>query len=142
MHGRFIDVQRGPLLLQHGGRHVNVAEVERFVREFPAYATPSAEERATIEDFRGRTEAREASLREAVAQLLRDEIRAGRWPLDAIAADGALIASCAWCGRLRNRGGDWLPMPETLHALPHDVVAMTHAICGDCTTQVCAELAD
>ncbi len=120
---------------------VRLAEIERFVREFPDYATPTPEERATIEDFRRRTEEREASLREAVASLLQDEIRAGRWPLESLAADGALVACCAWCGRMRNRGGAWLPMPETLHALPQNVVAMTHAICADCTREVCADVA-
>lgn len=120
---------------------VRLAEVERFVREFPDYATPTPDERATIEDFRRRTEEREASLREAVASLLKDEIRAGRWPLESLSADGALVACCAWCGRIRNRGGGWLPMPETLHSLPHDVVEMTHAICAECTQDVCAELA-
>lgn len=134
------EVTRRAYRLAASAALVRLAEIERFVREFPDYATPTPEERATIEDFRRRTEAREESLREAVASLLQDEIRAGRWPLESLAADGALVACCAWCGRIRNRGGAWLPMPETLHALPTEVVGVTHAICADCTRDVCAEL--
>ncbi|MCE9637983.1 MAG: hypothetical protein K8T90_19965 [Planctomycetes bacterium] len=118
-----------------------IAEIDRFTNEFPEYAMPTREELETIGDHRRRTEDREGALRSAVAQLLTDEISSGRWPLDILAPEGSHVACCAWCGRLRNRSGAWMPMPETLATLPHDVVDLTHAICQDCARKLSLQLA-
>lgn len=44
--------------------------------------------------------------------------------------NGGLIAICAWCKRLRNEAGLWLPFEQYLAA--HSDTKFTHGLCKDC----------
>ncbi len=130
--GGHAEEARRAFRLAAAGALARLVEVEHFALEFPEFAQPTPLEAEMLADLRRRTERSEAALRGAVARLLSDEIAAGRWPLASLAPAGGLVACCAWCGRLRNRAGLWLPLPETLRSLPADVVALTHGICPEC----------
>jgi hypothetical protein len=118
-----------------------LAQLDRFARDFLDIATPGADDRATLDDFRARTTARRADLLVAVARLLEAEARAGRRPLAVLSPDGGLVCTCAWCGSVRTSAGRWMPMPELLPLLPATgPVGVTHGICDACLPTLAAQL--
>jgi hypothetical protein len=43
---------------------------------------------------------------------------------------GELILTCAWCKRVRNELGSWLPMEQYIAS--HSDTKFTHGLCKDC----------
>ncbi|MCG3133356.1 MAG: hypothetical protein HMLKMBBP_00501 [Planctomycetes bacterium] len=135
--GRHDDLSRAAYRLAASAALARLREIEAFVTAFPEYASPTAEERDIVLAHRARTESHAEALRTAVAALLEEEIAAGRTPLASLTPPTGLVASCAWCSRLRNLDGAWLHLPESLPSLPEGAVLVTHAICGECSASVC-----
>lgn len=138
--GRWPDEARRAYRVAAGAALRRLAEVARFTREFPDVSRPTPTEAQVLDDYRRRTEAREADLRAAVSHLLVEEARAGRWPLESLAGVGGFVCCCAWCAAVRSLDGHWAPLPESLRTLPGDTVPLTHGVCPDCLPALRASL--
>ena len=46
---------------------------------------------------------------------------------------GALVALCAWCGRVRIQEGLWVAPPQGALSTIDEQMTMSHSICPTCT---------
>ena len=118
-----------------------LAEVDRFVREHPEIASPTAEDLAIFAEFRRRKAGEHADLRAAVSRWLVAEAQAGRWRVDALApASSDLVLVCAWCNALRTQAGAWIPLPDFLPIVSEGPIRVTHGMCATCRRAIEPEL--
>lgn len=66
---------------------------------------------------------REATEREAAVGRVRIALKEQRF-------HGGLVAICAWCKRVRDEVGSWLPMEQYVAA--HSDTKFTHGLCKEC----------
>jgi hypothetical protein len=108
-----------------------IVETERAVRALPELAQVSREDFELLGRARMRYAGEHRDLLRSLARLFEGAAARGEPWLDALrSGDQALV--CAWCERVRARGGVWVPVG---HYLPREgPLLMTHGICSDCAT--------
>lgn len=135
-----IDVARRAYDLAASAAFDRLIELDGFVREVPESASPSREDLAVIEHYRRRTERSQRVTHAAVARLVADAVMEGRMPAEILPPSGELTCVCAWCQRVRTRGGSWLTVQQFLPLCLDGAIELTHGICEACLPALRTEL--
>jgi hypothetical protein len=105
-------------------------ELGQSLDDLPELAVRSPDDEMALVSFRVRFRLGKEKLLAAVAQA----VARGRPGAAFLRADGdALVCVCAWCLRIRRRGGDWAPLGHLFEGSPESRV--THGICADCASR-------
>lgn len=115
-------------------------EVERFTRELPELASPCDEDLALLNAHRRRLQERHRSLPAAVSRRLTWALREGHPISQHLPCEDGHVPVCAWCLRLRIRGGRWLTVQQFFPLAPARGLRVTHCICERCAEGVQREL--
>ncbi len=107
-----------------------ILEVDRCVREMPEMADIGPENLRMLAEYRARYAAEHADLLRRVADALAPRIHSGHGPFAALEGTGGLLRVCAWCSRVKEADGTWLPVGQYL---PADFrLRVTHGMCEEC----------
>jgi hypothetical protein len=117
-----------------------VQELDRFVDEMPEIARASPDEVEILADHRRRTIDERREVHRAVARMIARSARQGASPLPMLSGDGGMICVCAWCGRVRRRGGEWMALHAILPVDAGGPLPLTHGICETCAPRLQAEI--
>lgn len=105
-------------------------ELERATDGLVSLAQPTDDDRAALAEHRARALARHRAFAAQLRTRIEAAAAAGTLPQSVAASTGGLTTVCAWCLRVRDRGGRWWPVGHLL--APSDALPVTHGVCPDC----------
>jgi hypothetical protein len=100
------------------------------VRTLPELGVLDAEDRSWMGDLRREFEADQEDLRAHAMAFLEKARLQGHSPLHAENPQDDLVRICAWCGTVRSRSDQWVPIRQYLPSDDH--LKVTHSICPPC----------